>query len=78
MPKVYTSLAERQAQKIIRVLKGATIGKQRELADCWGISQQAVSNRLNKGNVTLLDLWEARNLIDLDASDIAYLIKERN
>lgn len=77
MPKV-TSLADRQAQRIIKTLKGASIGRQEELADCWDISQQAVSHRLNTGNVTLLDLWKARHLIDLDAKDIEYLIRERD
>lgn len=77
MPKVYIDSAERQAAKIIRTLKGAAAGRQNELADCWGVSQQAVSHRLNTGNVTMLDLWKARDIIDLDARDIEYLIRER-
>ena len=77
MPKVYTSSADRQTQKIIRVLKGASQGHQEALADVWGISQPAVSHRLNTGNVTLIDLWKARKIIDLDAHDLEYLIKER-
>ena len=78
MPKVYTSSADKQAQKIIRVLKGASQGQQDALADAWGISQQAVSHRLNTGNITLIDLWKARKIIDLDAHDIEYLIRERS
>lgn len=77
MPKVYTSTADRQQQKIIRILKGAANGQQNALADVWGISQQAVSHRLNTGNITLIDLWKARHIIDLDAKDIEYLIRER-
>lgn len=77
MPKVYIDSAERQAAKIIRTLKGAAAGRQCDLADCWGVSQQAVSHRLNTGNVTMLDLWKARDILDLDVKDIEYLIRER-
>ena len=77
MPKVYMSQAERQAERIKRVLKGASDGKHEELADAWDISRQAVDYRIKHGNVTLLDLWKARDVIDLDARDLEYLIKER-
>lgn len=77
MPKV-TSLTERQAARIIRTIKGATDGKHEQLADCWDISRQAVDYRIKNGNITLLDLWKARHLIDLDAKDIEYLIRERS
>lgn len=77
MPKV-TSLTDRQAEKIIRMIKGATAGKHDKLADCWDISRQAVDYRIKNGNITLLDLWKARHLIDLDAKDIEYLIRERS
>lgn len=77
MPKVYTSLAERQEAKIIRLLKGAADGKHEQLADVWDVSRQAVDYRIKNGKVTLLDLWKARNVIDLDADDIEKLIRER-
>lgn len=77
MPKVYTSLAEKQEARIIRVLKGASDGKHEQLADAWDVSRQAVDYRIKNGKVTLLDLWKARNVIDLDVQDLEYLIKER-
>lgn len=77
MPKVYINSADRQAAKIIRTLKAAAAGKQCDLAKCWGVSQQAVSHRLNTGNVTMLDLWKARDIFELDVKDIEYLIGER-
>ena len=77
MPRVYTSQAERQEAKIIRLLKGAADGKHEQLADAWEVSRQAVDYRIKHGNVTLLDLWKARDVIDLDAHDIEYLIRER-
>lgn len=77
MPKVYGSLAEKQQAKIIRVLKVVTYGKHDQLAEAWDISRQAVDYRIKQGNVTLLDLWKARNVIDLDELDINYLIGER-
>ena len=77
MPKVYTSAAERQEQKIIRTLKVASDGKHDALADAWGISRQAADYRIKCGKITLLDLWKARHLIDLDVKDIEFLIKEK-
>ena len=77
MPKVYTNTADRQEAKIIRVLKVAADGKHEQLADAWNVSRQAVDYRLKHGNVTLIDLWKARKIIDLDVHDIEYLIRER-
>lgn len=78
MPKVYTSSAERQEQRIIRTLKGAADGKHDALAAAWGITRQAADYRIKNGNITLLDLWKARHLLDFDAKDIEFLIKERS
>lgn len=74
MPKVYTSQADRQEQRIVRYLQGAAAGKHEELAKLWGITKQGVGKRLKTGNVTPLDLWKARNLMKLDAKDITFLI----
>jgi len=76
MPKVYTSLAEKQEAKIIRFLKVAADGKHEQLADAWDVSRQAVDYRIKNGKITLLDLWKARNVIDLDENDIAYMIRK--
>ena len=75
MPKVYTSSADKQAAKIIRVLKGAADGKHEQLADIWNISRQAVDYRIKHGNITLIDLYKAQHVFDLDAQDIEYLIR---
>lgn len=77
MPKVYIDSAQRQEARIIRVLKGAADGKHEQLADAWDVSRQAVDYRIKHGNITLLDLWKARHIIELDAQDIEYLIRER-
>lgn len=77
MPRVYLCQAERQERKIIRTLSAAAKGKQKALAERWGITQSAVSQRLSKGNVTLLDLWKARDVLDMDGEDLAELIGER-
>ena len=76
MPKV-TSLADRQQKIIITAIKGVTDGKHEQLADAWQMSRQAVEYRIKNGRVTLLDLWKARNVIDLDALDIERLVMER-
>lgn len=64
MPKAYLTQEERQKQRIIRTLQAESKGRQKELAKVWGITQQAVSHRINTGNVTILDLWKAREIID--------------
>ena len=74
MPKVYQGKEDRQKAKIIRILCGACKGKQKDLAERWGISQPAVSQRLNNGNITLFDIWQAKDLIAIDSADIAEMI----
>jgi predicted transcriptional regulator len=69
MPKIYASKEERQKAKIIRDLTGMAKGKQSKLADLWGISQPAVSHRLNTGNVSIMDLYEARHVFGVDEID---------
>ena len=69
MPKIYASREERQKAKIIRDLTGMAKGKQNDLASCWGISQPAVSHRLNTGNVSIMDLYEARHVFGIDEID---------
>lgn len=75
MSKVYLSESERQAQRIRRVLTGICkeIGYA-DVADAWGISKAAVCQRLQSGNITLLDLWKIRHVANIDEKDIKYLI----
>lgn len=77
MPSVYLSQAERQERKIIRLLSGAAKGHQKDLAEIWNISQPAVSKRLASGNITLFELWQASEVLQIDAADIIDLMKER-
>lgn len=70
MPKVYLSAEDRQRDKIIRAIGWATKGKQKDLAKVWGISQPAVSQRLKHGNITLIDLWKARGILDIDLGEL--------
>ena len=77
MPKVYTSLAEKQEARIIRLIKVAAEGKHEQLAEAWGVTRQAADYRIKRRNITLLDLWKARDVMDLDMQDLEYLIRER-
>lgn len=74
MPKTYLNQNERQKQKIIRLLHGASKGKQKDIAEVWGITQSAVSQRLSTGNVTLYELYLVKDLIGIDAVDVAEMI----
>lgn len=73
MPKIKTN-DQIRADKIIKTLRGHAEGRQNELAAVWGISRQAVSQRLRTGNITLYDLYRAQGILNLDARDIEYLI----
>lgn len=73
MPKIKTT-DQIRADKIIKTLRGHAEGHQDELAEVWGISQPAVSQRLRTGNITLFDLYRAQGILNLDARDIEYLI----
>lgn len=75
MPKVYLNEADRQEERIRRVMTGICkeIGYS-VIGEAWGISRSAVSQRLAAGNITLLDLWKIRHVAHLDERDIKYLI----
>ena len=73
MPKIKTN-DQIRADKIKTLLQGCAKGHQDELAEVWGISQPAVSQRLRTGNITLYDLYRAQGILNLDARDIEYLI----
>lgn len=77
MPKILLTQAERQEQKIIRLLSGAAKGHQKDLAEIWNISQPAVSKRLACGNVTLFELWQARDVLQIDEADVIEIMKGR-
>lgn len=75
MPKVYLNEADRQEQRIRRVLTG--ICKESgytAIGEAWCVSKSAVCQRLANGNVTLLDLWKIRDIARIDEKDIKYLI----
>ena len=76
MPKVYLTKEDQREQEINTELQRMAAGKHKELAAVWGISQPGASYRIRHGNVTLLDLYKAREIINLDLRKITYLIGE--
>lgn len=74
MPKVYLSKSDEQEARIIREIKKSAAGHHKDLARCWGISQQAASKRINKGNITLLDLWRGKEIFQFDMQYLNKLI----
>lgn len=76
MPKVYLTKEDKREQEINTELQRMAAGKHKELAAVWGISQPVASYRIRHGNVTLLDLYKAREIINLDLRKITYLIGE--
>ena len=74
MPRVFLTSEDRRANEIIALLKGMAAGKQKELSEVWDISQQAVSYKLKHGNVTLLDLYKAREVLEMDLHKITFMI----
>lgn len=76
MPRVRLIEEERRRDAIIKFLSGMAAGHHKELAEVWGISQPGASYRIRHGNVTLLDLYKARDIISLDLRKLQYLIGE--
>ena len=76
MPKVYLKKEDQREQEINTELQRMAAGKHKELAAVWGISQPGASYRIRHGNITLLDLYKAREIINLDLRKITYLIGE--
>lgn len=74
MPKTYLTMSDQQEARIQKTIKGWALGKTKELAECWELTPQAVNARIRSGNITLLDLWKARDVFAFDAVDIEYLI----
>ena len=74
MPKTYLTKAERQQERIQKMIAGWAKGKTDELSEAWELTPQAVNARIRTGNVTLLDLWKAREVFQFDLMDIEYLI----
>lgn len=74
MPRVYLTSEDKRKQEIISLLTGMAAGKQKELSNVWDISQQAVSYKLKHGNVTLLDLYKAREVLEMDLHKITFMI----
>lgn len=76
MPRVYLTKEDKREREISDMLKQLSSGKQDALAKVWGISQQGVSHRLKNGNITLIDLYRAREIINLDLRKLNYLLGE--
>ena len=77
MPKTYLTKAERQQERIQKMIAGWAKGKTEELSEAWELTPQAVNARVRAGNITLLDLWKARDVFRFDLKDIEYLIGGR-
>ena len=76
MPKVYLTKADKREQEINTELQRMAAGKHKELATVWGISQPGASYRIRHGNITLLDLYKAREIMQIDMRKLMYLIGE--
>ena len=76
MPRTYLTKADKREQEINKELERMAAGKHKALAECWGISQPGASYRIRHGNITLLDLYKAREVMPIDMRKLMYLIGE--
>lgn len=76
MPRTYLTKADKREQEINTELQRMAAGKHKELAAVWGISQPGASYRIRHGNITLLDLYKAREIMPIDMRKLMYLIGE--
>ena len=73
MPKVYMSEKERVNARIRRTICGYMSERkirQIDLADVWGITQQAAGYKLKTGSITLEELARANKLLQIEPDDL--------
>lgn len=73
MPRVYTSERERINARICRTICGYMTERkirQVDLADVWGITQQAAGYKLKTGSITLEELARANRILQIEPEDL--------
>lgn len=73
MPRIYTSERERINARIKRTISGYMAERkirQIDLADIWGITQQAAGYKLKTGSITLEELARANKLLQIEPEDL--------
>ena len=80
MPKVYMSEKERVNARIRRTICGYMTERkirQIDLADIWGITQQAAGYKLKTGSITLEELARANKLLQIEPDDLVIMFGGR-
>lgn len=80
MPRVYTSEKERVNARIKRTISGYMAERkirQIDLADVWGITQQAAGYKLKTGAITLEELARANKLLQIEPDDLVNMLGGR-
>ena len=80
MPKVYMSEKERVNARIRRTICGYMTERkirQIDLADVWGITQQAAGYKLKTGSITLEELARANRILQIEPDDLVSMFGGR-
>ena len=80
MPKVYMSEKERVNARIRRTICGYMSERkirQIDLADVWGITQQAAGYKLKTGSITLEKLERANRILQIEPDDLVSMFGGR-
>lgn len=80
MPRVYTSEKERVNARIKRTICGYMSERkirQVDLAEIWGVTQQAAGYKLNTGAITLEELARANKLLQIEPEDLVNMLGGR-
>ena len=80
MPKVYMSEKERVNARIRRTICGYMTERkirQIDLADVWGITQQAAGYKLKTGSITLEELARANRILHIEPDDLVSMFGGR-
>lgn len=80
MPKIYTSEKERTNARIKRTIAGYMTERkvrQIDLADVWGVTQQAAGYKLKTGSITLEELARANRILQIEPDDLVNMFGGR-
>lgn len=78
MPKVFLTSKSRQQDLISRHIKAkkALCGTTTEqIAEALGISDRAARYRIASGNISLVDLWQLRDVLPFTGSELETMIR---
>jgi hypothetical protein len=78
MPRTYLTERQRVAARIQKLFTGQMRImnlKQQNIADVWGVSQQAASYKIRNGNISLTEFIQANRILQFSDGEMLEILK---